>query len=145
MPSRFETVLSRGTPDGDQHSRDLKGVRVFDWLNNQDDYIHACDVIVSRAGHGTIMKALTYGKPMVLIPIPDHTEQIGNATRAAQLHVAKVIDQNALNANSLTEAIDELTNTRSFRKNSQEISHSVRALNAVSSACDIVEKLAAAN
>jgi len=31
-------------------------------------------MVVSRAGHGTVMKTIMLGKPMILIPIPDHTE-----------------------------------------------------------------------
>jgi UDP:flavonoid glycosyltransferase YjiC (YdhE family) len=141
MPHRFQTVLSRGKPNGDQRQRTIKGVRVFDWLENQDEYIEACDIVVGRAGHGTIMKSLTYGKPMILIPIPDHTEQIGNAHRAAQLHVAKVIDQKALNVDTLTSAVQDVISSDSFSKRSVEISRSTRTLNSVSSACDIIEKL----
>jgi len=141
MPHRFQTVLSRGKPNGDKQQRTIKGVRVFDWLENQDQYIEACDIVVGRAGHGTIMKSLTYGKPMILIPIPDHTEQIGNARRAAQLHVAKVIDQKALNVRTLTAAVEDVISSDSFRKGAVEISRSAGTLNSVSSACDIIEQL----
>jgi UDP:flavonoid glycosyltransferase YjiC (YdhE family) len=145
MPRRFQTVLSRGKPDGDQNARVVKGVRVFDWLENQDKYIDACDIVVGRAGHGTIMKSLTYGKPMILIPIPDHTEQIGNARRAAQLQVAKVIDQSALNVDTLTSAVEEVIGSDRFRTSCAEISRSAATMNAVSSACDIIEKLSHRN
>jgi UDP:flavonoid glycosyltransferase YjiC (YdhE family) len=140
MPSRYQTVLSRGKPEGDHRAR-LKRVRVFDWLENQDEYLDACDVVVARSGHGTIMKSLTYGKPMILIPIPDHTEQIGNARRAAQLHVAKVIDQRALNVHTLTSAVEDIIGSAGFREHSAEISRSAQTLNAVASACDIIERL----
>jgi len=141
MPHQFQTVLSRGKPDGDHRARDIKGVRVFDWLENQDEYLDACDIVVGRAGHGTIMKSLTYGKPMILIPIPDHTEQVGNARRAAQLHVATVIDQTALNADTLTSAVKDLIRSDTFLEHSAEISRSARTLNAVASACDVIENL----
>jgi len=140
MPHRYQAVLSRGKPGGDHRAR-LKGVRVFDWLENQNEYLAACDIVVSRAGHGTIMKSLTYGKPMILIPIPDHTEQIGNARRAAQLHVAKVIDQGTLNADTLTSAVEDLIGSAAFRENSALISRSARTLNGIRSACNIIEKL----
>ena len=142
MPPQFQSVLSRGEPDGDHRARTLKRVRVFEWLDNQDDYVNACDVVVSRAGHGTIMKSLAYGKPMVLIPIPDHTEQIGNAQRAAQLHVAKVIDQKALNRDTLTSAVEEIMASDSFLRSSAEIRSGARTLNAVPLACNIIERLA---
>jgi len=145
MPARFQTVLSRGTPNGERRPRTIKRVRVFGWLENQEDYMSASDVVVSRAGHGTIMKSLSYGKPMVLIPIPDHTEQVGNARRAAQLHVAKVIDQKTLNAKTLTAAIEEILKSNSFRRNALEISRSARTLSAIPVACNIIEKLGQKN
>jgi UDP:flavonoid glycosyltransferase YjiC (YdhE family) len=145
LPPQFQRVLSRGEPDGNRQGHTIKGVRVFEWLTNQDDYIHACDVVVSRAGHGTIMKSLAYGKPMILVPIPDHTEQIGNATRASQLHVARVVDQNALNAATLTSAVEDLITAKTYKASAVEISQSVRTLNAVSSACNIIEALAKPN
>jgi UDP:flavonoid glycosyltransferase YjiC (YdhE family) len=145
MPHGYQTVLSRGKPNGDKRQRTIRGVRVFDWLENQDEYIEACDIVVGRAGHGTIMKSLTYGKPMILIPISDHTEQIGNAHRAAQLHVAKVIDQNALNVRTLTSAVEDVISSDIFRKGAVEISRSAGTLNSVSSACDIIEKLSHRN
>ena len=142
LPKRYEIVLSRGRPDGDRHAHRVKGVRVFEWLDNQDEYVDACDVVVSRAGHGTIMKSLKYGKPMVLIPIPDHTEQIGNARRAVQLHVAKLIDQRALGVDMLTSALDEVVASESFRRNAAQIGESSATLNAVNSACRIIQNLA---
>ena len=141
MPRQFQTVLSLGKPNGECRARNVKGVRVFDWLDNQDEYLHACDIVVGRAGHGTIMKSLTYGKPMILVPIPDHTEQIGNARRAAQLDVAKVIDQAALNADTLKSAVEDLIESDRFRERSVEIGRNARILNSVPSACDIIESL----
>lgn len=142
MPSMFQMVLSRGVPGGERRPRTVKHVHIFGWLDNQGDYMNACDVVVGRAGHGTIMKSLTYGKPMVLIPIPDHTEQIGNARRAAQLHVAKVIEQKALNVKTLTSAVVDLLSSDEYRRNAFEISRSARKLAPIPVACNIIEKLA---
>ena len=141
MPARFERVLSLGSPDDAQRGRPAKGVRVYKWLLNQDEYLNACDVVVSRAGHGTIMKSLIYGKPMILIPIPDHTEQIGNARRAAQLHVAKVIDQNALGGDALTLAVEDIITSGVYQRSAAEISDSAKTLNGITLACDIIEGL----
>jgi UDP:flavonoid glycosyltransferase YjiC (YdhE family) len=96
---------------------------------------------VSRAGHGTIMKSLLYGKPMVLIPIPDHTEQIGNARRALHLHVARTIDQNALNGETLELSIEEILNSEEYRTKAAEISRIAASMRAIPTACDIIEKL----
>lgn len=141
LPRGFQVVLSRGDPNGSRKAHRERGVKVFDWLEKQDDFIRASDLVVSRAGHGTIMKSLLYGKPMVLIPIPDHTEQIGNARRALQLHVARIIDQKALNGENLQLSIEEILNSNEYRTKTAEISRIAESMQAIPRACDIIEKL----
>ncbi len=141
LPRGFQVVLSRGDPNGSKKGYREGGVKVFDWLENQDDFIRASDIVVSRAGHGTIMKCLLSGKPMVLIPIPDHTEQIGNASRSVQLHVARTIDQNALNGETLELSIEKILHSDEYRKNAQGISQRAASMHAISTACDVIAKL----
>jgi len=141
LPRGFQVVLSRGDPNGSRKAHRERGVKVFDWLEKQDDFIRASDLVVSRAGHGTIMKSLLYGKPMVLIPIPDHTEQIGNARRALQLHVARIIDQKVLNGENLQLSIEEILNSNEYRTKTAEISRIAESMQAIPRACDIIEKL----
>ena len=141
LPRRFQVVLSRGDPNGSTKGHREGGVKVFDWLENQDDFIRASAIVVSRAGHGTIMKSLLYRKPMVLIPIPDHTEQIGNARRALNLHVARIIDQNALNGENLELSIEEILSSEQYRTKASGISRIAASMRAIPTACDIIEKL----
>jgi UDP-N-acetylglucosamine--N-acetylmuramyl-(pentapeptide) pyrophosphoryl-undecaprenol N-acetylglucosamine transferase len=138
----YDVVLSRGNPKGGRKPRQLHGVTVYEWIENQDDFIRASDIIVSRAGHGTIMKSLVYGKPMILIPIPDHTEQYGNASRADHHQVAQTIDQNKLTHQALKVAIHELLHNRQYHAHSVEIMKAAASLHAVSSACDSISSLA---
>ena len=142
ITDEFQVVLSRGEPDGQHRVRSTKGMKVYDWIENQDKIIEASDVVVSRAGHGTIMKALVFGKPLVLVPIPDHTEQYANARRATSLNVAKMIDQNSLNAQSLESSIESIMGTEEYRNRAAEISAEAASLHAVSSACDVITGLA---
>lgn len=142
IADEFQVVLSRGEPNGHHSVRSLKGVKVYDWIENQDNFIEASDVVVSRAGHGTIMKALVFGKPLVLVPIPDHTEQYANAKRAASLNVARMIDQNSLNAKSLEVSIESVVRSDVYKQHAAEISAEASSLHAVSRACDLITQLA---
>ncbi len=141
MSSDYQIVLSRGNPEG-RGTYTVNGVKVYDWIENQDDYIKASDLVIGRAGHGTIMKSLVYGKPMVLVPIPDHTEQYGNATRAVTLHVAKMIDQNSLNHDTLKSLVESVLQSNEFREHSAQISKAAASMDAVAKACDAVQDLA---
>jgi UDP-N-acetylglucosamine:LPS N-acetylglucosamine transferase len=81
---------------------------VYDWVEDQYQLLKASSVVISRAGHGTIMKAIMLGKPMILIPIPDHTEQYGNAKRASQLGLAEIVPQREITAERLLDATAKL-------------------------------------
>ena len=49
-----------------------------------------CDLVVSHAGSGSVIGALTHGLPMVLLPMG--ADQPLNAARAEALGVAQVLD-----------------------------------------------------
>jgi UDP:flavonoid glycosyltransferase YjiC (YdhE family) len=138
LSDEYDIVLSRGDPSGERKPRHIHGIVMYDWIENQDDFVGASDVIVSRAGHGTIMKSLVYGKPMILIPIPDHTEQYGNARRAISLQVAQVIDQNRLNRQTLESAINGVLEHSEYRVHSVEIMRSAASMQAINTACDTI-------
>jgi UDP-N-acetylglucosamine--N-acetylmuramyl-(pentapeptide) pyrophosphoryl-undecaprenol N-acetylglucosamine transferase len=140
---KYEIIVSRGNPDGTSEAHKSEGLCIFDWIQNQDDYIMASDIVVSRAGHGTIMKSLVYGKPMILVPIPDHTEQYGNARRAESLNVARIIDQSKLNVSTLDVALNELLTNPEYSRNAKIVRKNVSSMQAIEIACDLVEHTAA--
>jgi len=139
LASKYEVIVSKGEPNGALDPLRLNGLKIFDWIQNQDDYIMASDVVVSRAGHGTIMKSLVYGKPMILVPIPDHTEQYGNARRAEILNVARIIDQNKVNSEILDTVLDELLTEPEYITNAKRVQKNVASMHAIKLACDLVE------
>jgi len=81
---------------------------IFKWVPNRFEYLKTCDMIVARAGHGTITQAMCYGKPAILVPTPGHTEQISNAKQARDLGVARVLSQNNLGKESLLEVVKQI-------------------------------------
>jgi UDP-N-acetylglucosamine--N-acetylmuramyl-(pentapeptide) pyrophosphoryl-undecaprenol N-acetylglucosamine transferase len=108
FPSEYEVVVSRGEPNGSSAPVRDGNLTVYDWIEDQYEVLKGSSVVVSRAGHGTIMKAIMLGKPMILIPIPDHTEQSGNAKRASKLGLAEIILQRELTTERLLDATKRL-------------------------------------
>lgn len=141
---KYEVIVSSGMPGGSLYPHRSNGLRIFDWIQNQDDYLMASDVVVSRAGHGTIMKSLVYGKPMVLVPIPDHTEQYGNARRAEALKVARIIDQSKLSSDTLDTALNKILTEPEYARNAKRVQRNVASIHAIKIACDLVEHTARA-
>jgi UDP-N-acetylglucosamine--N-acetylmuramyl-(pentapeptide) pyrophosphoryl-undecaprenol N-acetylglucosamine transferase len=134
----YYVVISCGDPRGSRMPRSTGGVRVYDWIEDQDDFIRASDLVISRAGHGTIMKSMAYGKPMILIPIPDHTEQYGNARRATALHIAEMMDQHRVNGRALEATIQRILESGQYHQNAVQIREQARSSNAIRLACDTI-------
>lgn len=101
-------VLTEGNPAGGRSPSSYVWGWRFGWCDSPQAYLEACDVLVSRAGHGTIARAIAAGKPSLLVPIPNQTEQAGNAAKAARLGVAVTIPQAKLNLESVRNAVEAL-------------------------------------
>jgi UDP-N-acetylglucosamine--N-acetylmuramyl-(pentapeptide) pyrophosphoryl-undecaprenol N-acetylglucosamine transferase len=108
FPSKYEIVVSRGEPNGSSVPVRDHNLTVYDWIENQNEVLEVSSLVLSRAGHGTIMKSIMLRKPMILIPIPDHTEQHGNARRASELGIAEVIPQREVTTERLLDATTRL-------------------------------------
>jgi UDP-N-acetylglucosamine--N-acetylmuramyl-(pentapeptide) pyrophosphoryl-undecaprenol N-acetylglucosamine transferase len=104
----YEIVMSLGYPGVDSKPLRYGNLTIFKWIPNRFDYLKTCDMIIARAGHGTITQSMCYGKPAILVPTPGHTEQINNATQARDLGVAKVLSQNNLSKESLLKTVKQI-------------------------------------
>jgi UDP:flavonoid glycosyltransferase YjiC (YdhE family) len=105
FPREYEIVVSYGYPSADSKPIRHGNVTFHKWVPNRFEYLKACDVAISRAGHGTITQCMCYGKPMILVPTPNHTEQLTNARQAQKLGAAQIILQKWLTREKLLEKV----------------------------------------
>ena len=105
FPEDYEIVMSLGYPSADSKPIRHRNVTIYKWVPNRFEYLKACDLVIGRAGHGTITQCMCYGKPMILIPTPSHTEQISNAKQAEDIGVAKIALQNRLSRERLLQNV----------------------------------------
>ncbi len=107
FPEEYEIIMSFGYPNADNTPMRHGNLTIYKWLPNRFEFLKACDVAIGRAGHGTITQCMCYGKPMVLIPTPGHTEQINNAKQAENIGVAKIVLQERLSKQRMLDKIRE--------------------------------------
>ena len=105
---RYTFVITGGDPRGPRIPVPLPGGWYYGWCTLAQHYFRSCDVVVSRAGHGTLAQAITSAKPSLLVPIPNQTEQAGNSAKAAKLGIALTVAQDELSQGSFTRAIDAM-------------------------------------
>lgn len=107
---KYNVVMSKANPTKVTTHIKLGSLTVYEWLDSRFEHLKACDLVISRAGHGTITQSMFYGKPMILIPTPNHTEQVGNASRIKEMGLGLVLDQEKLNRDVLLNAIEKILN-----------------------------------
>ena len=69
-------------------------------VDEMKDALAVADLVVSRAGLGTLSELAALGKPMVLVPMPD-SHQAANARAAARAGAARVVAQGDLTPDGL--------------------------------------------
>ena len=75
-----------------------KNIKIYAFLKQMDLAYAAADIIISRAGAGTVSELCIVGKPVVFIPSPNVAEdhQTKNALAVAEKDAAVVIAENKL-------------------------------------------------
>lgn len=90
----------------------LKNIRCLDFINRMDLAYTLADVIISRAGAGTISELCLVGKPVILVPSPNVAEdhQTKNAMALVQKQAALMITDKDAPVKLVNEVMSLLNN-----------------------------------
>lgn len=82
-------------------------MQLLAYIDNMNDYLNACDVVISRSGALTISEITACGKAAILIPSPNVTgnHQYYNAKVVADRGGAILMEEKELTADRLVEAV----------------------------------------
>ena len=139
LPENYRIIMSLGLPNSHKDPVKEDNVLIYNWLPNRFEILKACDLVISRAGLGTITQAICYGKPLALIPTPSQTEQISNAKRAEELGVATILDQRSLTHMSLLTALRKIF-LGSYSERAFEIQKDTAKYNAVETVVKTIKR-----
>ncbi len=137
FPKNYEITLSLGYPNEETRPTHQGNMRIYEWLPNRFDYLKACDLVISRSGHGTVTQCMYYGKPMILIPTPNHTEQLNNAKQAKDLGVAQAIGQEDLSTQRLLDKTQSMLRSEVLCR-AEEVQQEVLKYNGLEEASRII-------
>lgn len=132
LPDKYRVIMSLGDPTGDTEITRHGNLTIIPWVPNRNNYLKTCDIVLSRAGHETIMQSICYKKPSMLIPVPKHTEQYGNARRAMELGVAEAINQFDLDEEELLSRIQRIEEKNFYKDSFDEMNKNNRLCNGLS-------------
>lgn len=91
--------------------------RVYDFIENIEEFYLEADLIIARSGAGTVAEICSAGKPSVLIPFPfaTHNHQYHNAKVLEECGAAVLIEDKEVNSKSLSSVIKELLDTNKLK------------------------------
>ncbi|MFQ6068448.1 MAG: UDP-N-acetylglucosamine--N-acetylmuramyl-(pentapeptide) pyrophosphoryl-undecaprenol N-acetylglucosamine transferase [Candidatus Bathyarchaeia archaeon] len=142
FPDDYQIVMSLGYPKSHATPVHYGNFTVFRWVPNRFEYMKACNIVISRAGHGTVLQTICYGKPTILIPTPSHTEQLNNAKKGVELGVAMMIEQENINKEVLLSTIREIMKEECFSARAMEIQQEVSAIDGLETAIETTLEVA---
>lgn len=92
----------------------VKNVKILPYIYNMEEMMNLADIIISRSGAMTITEIAITGKPAIFIPFPFATEnhQEYNARVLVNEGAAKLILDKDLNANILSDTLNEMINDK---------------------------------
>ncbi len=99
--------------------------------------LERASVAITHAGMNTALECLTYGVPMVAIPIAN--DQPGVASRIAWIGAGEIVPLNKLTATRLKTALKLVLTNESYRQNALRLKQSIAQSGGVSRAADIIE------
>ena len=103
-----------------------ENIRVYDFMNRMDLSYAAADIIISRAGAGSVSELCIVGKPVIFIPSPNVSEdhQTKNAEALVAKEAALMVKENQLKDHFET-VFSELLLSKSKR---EELGKNMKAL-----------------
>lgn len=125
-----------------------KGIRIDNLPTNaivvnyapQLELLEKASLCITHAGINTTLECLSYGVPMVAIPIAN--DQPGIAERIKWTGTGKVLNRRS-KIFQLNQAIKEVLQNNIYRKNALKMQQSIQEINGVKVAADIIEKATA--
>ena len=101
-------------------------IKVHGFINRMDLAFAAADIIVSRAGAGTISELCIVGKPVILVPSPNVAEdhQNRNARALAEKNAAILIPDNR----AVETLVTEVLKLRNDTERQKQLSESIRTM-----------------
>jgi len=138
---KADVVFSAGNPAGSQLPARIGNLIYYEWCPDTDFEILNSSLVVTRSGHSTISKLVMAGKPSVLIPIPMHGEQWGNAKKCEELGIARAYDQLSTSSSTLYEGVLDALNDPSLTKSALKLREIASRYDGVINALSLISSI----
>lgn len=123
---QWQVVLSVGTKIDKIQLGELPDNIVAEAYVPQLDVLQYTDVLITHGGINTVMEALYYGVPMVVIPPLDNRIFNVTAKRVAELGLGVMVERQTLSVSALRQAVMLVANNFEYKFRTKQVSDEMR-------------------
>ncbi|MUL39476.1 glycosyltransferase [Gloeocapsopsis dulcis] len=134
-----QLVIAHGGGMSEKAVRLLPGSPLAVEYAPQPDILAHASLTITHAGMNTTLDSLTYGVPVVAIPIT--FEQPGTGARIRSTGVGEVLSLHKLNISNLRSAINRMLTEKSYKQNACRIQQSIQISGGIKRAANIIEQV----
>ena len=138
-----QLVISLGGGLDPEALPDLPGNPLVVKYAPQLELLQKASLNITHAGLNTTLESLSYGVPMIAIPITD--DQPGVAARIAWTKVGELLSPSRLSVDNLRETIEKVLRERSYKQNAVHLQETIRHTKGVNRAVDIIMQAVSTN
>ena len=108
-PKQFE-IIKEELASKNIDINNIENAKILPYIYNMEEIMNVSNIIVARSGAMTITEISNLGKPSILIPLPNVSQdhQLYNAKVLENAGAAKIILNNELNKNNLEDEIEKI-------------------------------------
>ncbi|AEG18523.1 UDP-N-acetylglucosamine--N-acetylmuramyl-(pentapeptide) pyrophosphoryl-undecaprenol N-acetylglucosamine transferase [Methanobacterium paludis] len=106
------------------------------------EWMAIADVVVTLAGHTTVMEVTSLGIPNIVVPINNHPEQLKNAVHVEKYGISLVEDIKKLTAEGIAEDINNTLNNVDMKRNAEIVREQFSKYSGTEDAVRIILKYA---
>lgn len=141
-PKQFE-IIKKELSDKKIDIENVKNAKILPYIYNMEEIMNISNIIVARSGAMTITEISNLGKPSILIPLPNVSQdhQLYNAKVLENVGAAKIILNNELKKENLEEEIEKIIETPKLMQEMEEKALSKSVKNVQEKIYKEIEKL----
>ena len=100
----------------------IQNAKILPYIYNMEEVMNVSNVIVARSGAMTITEISNLGKPSILVPLPNVSQdhQLYNAKVLENVGAAKIILNNELTKDNLNKEIEEIIKDEELMKRMEQ-------------------------
>lgn len=133
-----QLVISLGGSTNPEDIPALEGNPLVVRYAPQIELLQKAALTITHAGMNTTLESLTYGVPLVAIPVTN--DQPGIAARIAWSGIGEFITLKKLSPHKLKTTIQQVLATPSYRENAARLQSQIQSAGGVSRAVEIIEQ-----